>query len=191
MALLILLRHGSSIWNDENKFTGSINIDLSSTGEKEARVAGRQLKIYNISYVFCSKLKRAIRTAEIVLKYAEQGNYVLRKNAALNERNYGVLQGLNKCDAMKQYGAEQVQLWRRGYSECPPNGESLQETSRRVLNYYNTSIKPLGKLNNIILIVAHSNSLRVLMNELEQRDGLNGIESEIQNCAPMFYKLSN
>ena len=186
MALLILLRHGRSAWNDENRFTGSVNVNLSNIGIQEAEMVGEQLQSYCISHVFCSTLNRSMCTAEIVLKHAKQNNFLLHSNTALNERNYGILQGLNKRYAIQHYGAEQIQLWRRGYDEHIPYGETLKETSKRVMCYYNQIIKPLIKFKNIILIVAHSNSLRVLIRELEKKDDLN---TEIPNCVPICYEF--
>ncbi len=191
MGQLILLRHGESIWNQENRFTGSVDIDLSQNGIQEAMNVGEQLKKYNISHVFCSLLKRSKHTAELVLRSAHKSNYLFFENAALNERNYGKLQGLNKLDAFERYGTKQVQFWRRGYNAKPPDGESLKETSTRVISYYNKFIQPLTLFENIILIVAHGNSLRVLIKELEKKNNAEVAQLEIPNCVPIIYKFKN
>ena len=162
MPKLILLRHGQSIWNLENRFTGEMDIDLSELGKEEAKHAGILLKNYVIDVAYTSVLKRAIHTLKIVLREM-QIDIPIIKSASLNERNYGDLQGLNKAETEQKYGIEQVLLWRRNYNIIPPNGESLKNTFDRVIPYYKKEIKPELKADKNILIVAHGNSLRALM----------------------------
>ena len=162
MPSLILLRHGQCIWNLENRFTGEEDIDLTLLGEQEARLAGLLLDNYIIDMAFTSTLKRAILTLAIILD--EMGkNVPVMKSAALNERNYGDLQGLNKKETADKHGADQVLLWRRSYEASPPNGESLKDTYNRVVPYYKAAIEPELKADKNVLIVAHGNSLRALM----------------------------
>lgn len=192
MKKLILLRHGESIWNQENRFTGTVDIDLSEKGIKEAIAVGKKFRGDRISHVFCSSLLRARKTAELVMKFAYQCDYLFTQNFALNERNYGKLQGMNKNEAIKKYGADQIQRWRRGLNEKPPNGESLEETSTRIVTYYDNFIKPFIKLGNLVMIVSHGNSLRALIVELEKRNGKKNtqLEIEIPNCVPIIYEFT-
>jgi 2,3-bisphosphoglycerate-dependent phosphoglycerate mutase len=174
MNKLILLRHGQSQWNLENKFTGWKNIPLTEKGEIEAKKAGELIKKnkIHIDYVFSSVLERANKTAEIALKEADFKNLWnkdklrMTRNENLNERNYGDLVGLNKKETAEKFGKEQVHIWRRSFDTPPPNGESLKNVLERVSPYFNENIKPLLKQNKNILIVAHGNSLRAMMIEL-------------------------
>ena len=166
MGILILLRHGQSTWNLENRFTGSEDVDLTSLGIEEARNASLFLKYYTIDFAFTSVLKRAVHTLEIVLNKIGL-NIPIIKSAALNERDYGDLQGLNKTATIKKYGEAQVLDWRRSYQIAPPNGESLKDTYHRVIPYYIAEIEPKLKAGKTILIVAHGNSLRALVMYLE------------------------
>lgn len=167
MAYLLLVRHGQSVWNLENRFTGEVDVDLSPTGEAEARRAGRLLKPYPVDVAFTSVLKRAIHTLTLILEQTGQTNLPVSRSAALNERNYGLLQGLNKADVARQYGEDQVTLWRRSYDAVPPNGESLKDTYARVVPYYQAQIEPNLKAGKNCLVVAHGNSLRALLMYLE------------------------
>lgn len=165
---LILLRHGQSQWNLENRFTGFHNIDLSPAGEQEAKDAGRRLKDSGIKFdaVFTSTLLRANRTAEIALKEAGQENLLesMVYHDDLRERDYGDLTGQNKDEARAQFGEEQVHIWRRSYDVPPPGGESLQDVvENRVRPYYEKEIKPLLDQGKNVLIAAHGNSLRALL----------------------------
>tara|TARA_Y100001970_G_scaffold142135_1_gene174873 strand:- start:6132 stop:6761 length:630 start_codon:yes stop_codon:yes gene_type:complete len=171
MNKLILLRHGQSKWNLENKFTGLKDIPLSQNGEDEAKKAGLLIKNHKIKIdkVFSSTLQRANKTAEIALKEAElfnlfdEGKLVMTKNSNLNERDYGDLVGLNKEETAKKFGKQQVHLWRRSFEIRPPNGESLKDVYDRVSPYYDNFIFPNIKSNKNIIIVAHGNSLRATM----------------------------
>jgi 2,3-bisphosphoglycerate-dependent phosphoglycerate mutase len=187
MALLVLLRHGESQWNKENRFTGWIDVDLSERGEQEAYAAGQILRTIPIDAVFTSALRRAIRTAEIALEAAGKSHLPITKDAALNERHYGDLQGLNKDEVAQTYGQEQFKLWRRSYDVAPPNGESLKMTQERVLPYYQHHILPLLKAGNNVLVVAHGNSLRALVMTLENLSPEQIIETNIPTGIPFGY----
>jgi len=189
MATLILLRHGQSIWNLENKFTGEVDVDLTTLGEQEARLAGILLENYIIDIAFTSVLKRAVHTLAIILN--EMGkNIPVIQNAALNERNYGNLQGLNKIDMELKYGSEKVLLWRRSYDTTPPNGESLKNTYNRVVPYYKEAIEPQLKAEKNILIVAHGNSLRALMMYLDGFSETEIADINIATGIPRVYEFS-
>ncbi len=191
MTYLILLRHGESQWNLENRFTGWVDVPLSKKGELEASRAAELLKNLPIDKVYTSVLKRAVDTTNVVLQARERCSIQPIKNAALNERCYGDLQGLNKAETAAKYGAEQVQLWRRSFRVRPPNGESLEDTAARTLPYYRNVILPDLMLGRNVLIVAHGNSLRALVMMLdnlteEQVMGLN-----IPTGIPLVYELND
>ena len=174
MNKLILLRHGQSQWNLENKFTGWKNVPLTEKGEMEAKKAGELIKKHKIQidYIFSSVLERANKTAEIAIVEANLKNLInnnkliMTRNENLNERDYGDLVGLNKEETANKYGKEQVHIWRRSYDTPPPNGESLKNVVERVSPYFKKNIKPLLDQNKSILIAAHGNSLRAMMIEL-------------------------
>ena len=174
MNKLILLRHGQSQWNLENRFTGWKNVPLTKKGEAEAKKAGELIKTHNINIdrVFSSVLERANRTAEIAIKQAELNNILENNNVImtcsekLNERDYGDLVGLNKQETADKFGKDQVYIWRRSYDTPPPNGESLKDVVERVSPYFTENIKPLIDKGENILIAAHGNSLRAMMIEL-------------------------
>lgn len=191
MPNLILLRHGQSQWNLENRFTGWVDIDLSPLGEEEANNAGKLLLPFEIDYVFTSVLKRAIRTSQIALEQAGKLNIPTERSEALNERHYGDLQGLNKAETALQYGDEQVHIWRRSYDIPPPNGESLQMTQERVLPYYRSVIKPKLEQGANVLVVAHGNSLRSLVAELDKMSKEEILELNIPTGTPLLYVLSD
>ena len=174
MNKLILLRHGQSQWNLENRFTGWKNVPLTKKGEAEAKKAGELIKKHNISIdrVFSSVLERANRTAEIAIKKAELNNLlennkiIMTSSEKLNERDYGDLVGLNKQETADKFGKDQVHIWRRSFDTPPPNGESLKDVVERVSPYFKENIKPLIDKGENILIAAHGNSLRAMMIEL-------------------------
>ena len=174
MNKLILLRHGQSQWNLENRFTGWKNVPLTEKGEAEAKKAGELIKKHKISIdrVFSSVLERANRTAEIAIKKAELNNLlennkiIMTCSEKLNERDYGDLVGLNKQETADKFGKDQVHIWRRSYDTPPPNGESLKDVVERVSPYFKENIKPLIDKGENILIAAHGNSLRAMMIEL-------------------------
>jgi len=189
MPILVLIRHGQSQWNLENRFTGWIDIPLSPTGEEEARQAGEKIKGMKFDKVYTSVLDRAIKTYEIAAEIAGLNHLPVEKDKALNERMYGDLQGLNKDDLRKQYGAEQVQIWRRSYEIAPPNGESLKDTADRVLPYYHAKIEPDLKAGKNILVVAHGNSLRALIMFLDKLSKDEVVKLEIPTGVPILYEL--
>lgn len=169
MATLALLRHGESQWNQENRFTGWVDVPLSERGGEEARRAGEKLKaaglVFDVAYT--SALIRAQETLRIVLEVLEQTGIPVRKDQALNERHYGELQGLNKAETAKKFGEPQVQLWRRSYDVAPPGGESLKDTAARTLPYFERQIVPDLKAGRNILVAAHGNSLRSIVMSLD------------------------
>ena len=167
MSTLILVRHGQSIYNFENRFTGSLDIELTKFGKQEAQMAGVKLMNYQFDFAFTSTLKRAIESLRIIMETIHQTNLKVINNKALNERNYGNLQGLNKDEIKAKYGLEQVEIWRRSYAIRPPDGESLEDTFNRIIPFYKLEIEPKLKSGKIILIVAHGNSLRALVMYLE------------------------
>lgn len=174
MNKLVLLRHGQSQWNLENRFTGWKNVPLTEKGEAEAKKAGELIKKHKISInrVFSSVLERANRTVEIAIKQAELNNLlennkiIMTCSEKLNERDYGDLVGLNKQETADKFGKDQVHIWRRSYDTPPPNGESLKDVVERVSPYFKENIKPLIDKGENILIAAHGNSLRAMMIEL-------------------------
>ena len=213
---MVLLRHGESIWNLENRFTGWTDIDLSKNGKYEAKTAGRLLKegSFKFDFVFTSVLKRATETTKICLKEMETTNIPISYNWRLNERHYGALQGLNKAETTKKFGNKQVQLWRRSYEIPPPFlepednrhpkldtkyknlnpselpvGECLKDTVSRVLPLWIDNISPRIISGHKILIVAHGNSLRALVKYLDKISDENIIKLNIPTGIPLVYEL--
>lgn len=189
MTQLVLIRHGQSEWNLENRFTGWTDVPLSPKGEEEARNAGKKIKGYKFDKVYTSVLQRAIKTYELAAEAAGFNHLPVEKNKALNERMYGDLQGLNKEETRKKFGAKQVQLWRRSFDVAPPNGESLKDTADRVLPYWYSQIEPDLKAGKNILVVAHGNSLRALMMHLENLSKEEVVKLEIPTGEPILYEF--
>lgn len=189
MGTMILVRHGQSQWNLENRFTGWVDVQLSPTGEEEARTAGEKLKDYRFDQGFTSALTRAQETLRIILETTGQTDLQVTRDQALNERHYGDLQGLNKAETAKKFGDEQVHIWRRSYDVPPPNGESLKDTAARVMPYYTATIEPLVKEGKTLLIVAHGNSLRSLVMKLDNISEKEITELNIPTGVPMRYVL--
>jgi 2,3-bisphosphoglycerate-dependent phosphoglycerate mutase len=189
MGRLVLLRHGESQWNLENRFTGWVDVPLSSRGIQEAKNAGEKLRPYRFDRAFTSVLQRANETLRLVLDVIGQTTVPTERDKALNERMYGELQGLNKAETAKKYGEEQVKIWRRSYDIRPPGGESLKDTAERVLPYYEKAIKPHLTAGETILIAAHGNSLRALVMELEHLTKEQVLELNIPTGAPLLYEL--
>jgi len=189
MARLILLRHGESQWNLENRFTGWVDVPLSPRGIQEAKDAGVKLRSFTFDRAFTSVLARAIETLRLTLETIGQTGIPIEKDKALNERMYGELQGLNKDETVKKYGEAQVKIWRRSYDVPPPGGESLKDTAERVLPYYEHTIKPYLLKGETILVAAHGNSLRALIMELEQLSREQVLELNIPTGAPLLYEL--
>jgi 2,3-bisphosphoglycerate-dependent phosphoglycerate mutase len=190
--ILVLLRHGQSEWNLKNLFTGWRDIDLTETGIKEARDAGRRLKAEGIRFdvAFTSALIRAQHSLDLALEELGQQNLPMFKDAALNERDYGDLSGLNKNDARKTWGDEQVKLWRRSYDVAPPGGESLKDTAARVLPYYIQTILPRVLGGDNVLVSAHGNSLRALVMVLERLAPDRIVARELATGVPLIYRLN-
>lgn len=192
MASLVLVRHGQSLWNEKNLFTGWKDPNLTEKGEKEALQAGLVLKEsgHKFHIMFTSVLLRAKRTGNIILQEMAQENLKIVENEALNERNYGDLSGLNKDDARKKWGEDQVHLWRRSFDIAPPGGESLKMTAERVIPYYKENILPLLKENQEIIVVAHGNSLRALIMKLDALSPEEIVGLEIPTGMPICYKIN-
>lgn len=189
MARLVLLRHGESQWNLENRFTGWVDVPLSPRGIQEAKNAGDKLRGFTFDRAFTSVLSRANETLRLALEAVGQSSIPIEKDKALNERMYGELQGLNKAETARKYGDEQVKIWRRSYDVRPPGGESLKDTAERVLPYYNDRVKPYLLKGETILIAAHGNSLRALVMELEGLSKEQVLELNIPTGAPLLYDL--
>ncbi|MFZ1322854.1 MAG: 2,3-bisphosphoglycerate-dependent phosphoglycerate mutase [Ignavibacteria bacterium] len=187
MPKLVIVRHGQSQWNLENRFTGWIDVDLSPKGIDEANKASEILKEYKFDKAFTSDLLRAQRTLDIILENTGMNNIPVEKDKALNERMYGDLQGLNKDECREKFGEEQVKIWRRSFDTPPPNGESLKDTADRVLPYYKSKIEPELKAGKDIIISAHGNSLRALIMYLEGLSKEEILQIEIPTGSPKEY----
>ena len=214
---IVLLRHGQSVWNKENRFTGWANVSLSELGENEARNAGIKLKENGFNFNFCytSMLDRAIKTSNLALEQLDSLWIPVEHDWQLNERHYGDLQGLNKAETAEEFGDEQVHIWRRSYDIEPPqvsedssfypgndrryqelqhsqlpHGESLKDTYDRVIPFWNESIVPNVKQGSDILIAAHGNSLRALIKYLDNIPDDKITELEIPTGAPLVYEFN-
>ncbi len=197
MPNLILIRHGESQWNLENRFTGWVDIPLSPKGEQEARAAAEKLKSFKFDEAFTSKLKRANDTLKIILGIIGQSNIPVQYDQALNERHYGALQGLNKAETAKKYGDEQVKIWRRSYDVPPPKdktelnpnatSESLKDTAARTLPYFDAKIIPEIRAGKNIIVAAHGNSLRSIVMQLDNLTKEQVLELNIPTGAPLLY----
>jgi len=192
LAILVLIRHGQSLWNAENRFTGWTDIDLSKKGEKEAKAAGEKLENISFDVVHTSALMRAQRTAEIIIKNNKiSENIPTYKDERLNERHYGSLQGLNKTETAEKYGPEQVHIWRRSFDIAPPDGESLKMTAERTLPYFKEDVlKHLNEGKNV-LISAHGNSLRSIVMHIENISKEDIVKLEIQTGVPRTYEYKD
>ena len=190
--ILVLVRHGQSEWNLKNLFTGWKDPDLSEKGLEEAISAGKKLKAAGLKFdiAFTSALQRAQHTCQHILDEMGQPKLETIKNQALNERDYGDLSGLNKDDARKKWGEEQVHIWRRSYDVPPPGGESLRDTGARVWPYYLHYIQPHVLRGETVLVAAHGNSLRALIMALEGLSGEEIVKRELATGVPMIYELN-
>lgn len=188
---LVLVRHGQSEWNRLNLFTGWRDPDLTEKGLIEARWAGRVMRDYGLKFdqAFTSKLRRAQNTLDIILDVMGQKGVPITRDAALNERDYGQLAGLNKDEAKTRFGEEQVMRWRRSFDIPPPGGESLKDTAARVLPYYKAHIWPVVDAGQSVIVAAHGNSLRALIMDLEGLTGDEIIARELATAAPIVYQL--
>ncbi|CAK02161.1 2,3-bisphosphoglycerate-dependent phosphoglycerate mutase [Bartonella tribocorum] len=189
---LVLIRHGQSEWNLKNLFTGWKDPDLTEKGHAEAIAAGKKLKETGVKFdiAYTSALQRAQKTAQHILEQMGQSDLEMIKSAALNERNYGDLSGLNKDEVRQQWGEEQVKMWRRSYTIAPPNGESLRDTGARIWPYYLYHIQPHILRSQTVLIAAHGNSLRALMMALEGLNGEEIISQELATGIPIIYTFN-
>jgi 2,3-bisphosphoglycerate-dependent phosphoglycerate mutase len=200
MPNLILLRHGESQWNLENRFTGWVDVPLSQKGEEEARQAGEKLKEYRFDKAYTSVLKRAIDTLNIVLKITKQ-DIPIEYDKALNERHYGALQGKNKAEIGKIYGEQQLKLWRRSYDVPPPSdvtdlnpdggSESLKDTAARTLPYFESKILPDIQAGKDIIVAAHGNSLRSIVMKLDNLSKEEVVELNIPTGVPLLYRYDS
>ena len=189
---LILIRHGQSVWNAENRFTGWTDVDLSDRGVKEAEEAGIELRDQVIDVIHTSDLIRAKRTAEIViLANVCSKDTVTKSDWRLNERNYGSLQGLNKAETAEKHGAEQVRIWRRSFDVAPPEGESLEMTAKRTIPYFEEEIRPDLESGMSVLVSAHGNSLRSIVMHIEGISPNDIVSFEIQTGVPRYYDYSD
>jgi 2,3-bisphosphoglycerate-dependent phosphoglycerate mutase len=190
--LLVLVRHGQSDWNLKNLFTGWKDPDLSELGVAEAKEAGRKLKAQGFTFdiAFTSALTRAQHTLDLMLTELAQTSLPVTKHLALNERDYGDLSGLNKDEARKKWGEEQVLIWRRSYDVPPPGGESLKDTLARTLPYYVQEILPCVLRGQRTLVAAHGNSLRALIMVLEKLSPENILKRELATGVPIIYRLN-
>lgn len=213
---LVLMRHGESLWNQENRFTGWVDVDLSNQGYTEARHAGRLLNSngFVFNYGYTSVLKRAIHTLWTILDQLDQTWLPIEKSWKLNERHYGVLQGLNKDEALKKYGYETLHNWRRSFNAIPPkiekdneflgtkdirynnihindlpNGESLELTWNRVIPYWNNCIVPKIKNNDLVIVVAHGNSIRSIIKFLDNLSDSEIFKLEVPTGKPLIYEF--
>jgi 2,3-bisphosphoglycerate-dependent phosphoglycerate mutase len=188
---LILVRHGQSEWNLENLFTGWRNPNLTEQGEGEARATGKALKAAGIvpDLYYTSALRRAQHTLDLMLEEMDILNVTITRNVALNERDYGDLSGLNKDDARKKWGEEQVLIWRRSFDVPPPGGESLKDTAARTLPYYEAEILPRLQAGKSVLIAAHGNSLRALVMAIEGLTPEQILAREIATGEPTVYRI--
>lgn len=211
-ATLVLIRHGQSVWNAQNRFTGWVDVPLAEKGWQEAEAAGKKLADVRFDAAYTSHLQRAICTLQTVLRFNTASNTPIFIPAAgtvpresyqpgaselpvqihqteLAERHYGDLQGLNKDEVKAEHGEEQFRIWRRGFDTPPPNGESLKDTCDRVVPYFEQEIEPLLKQQQSILIAAHGNSLRALTKHLEQISDEEIVKVEIPTGTPIVYSL--
>jgi 2,3-bisphosphoglycerate-dependent phosphoglycerate mutase len=188
MPTLVLVRHGQSLWNLENRFTGWVDVPLTEKGRSEARRAGELLRDFRFDVAYTSVLTRAQETLRIMLETMSVQLPIIR-DQALNERHYGDLQGLNKEDTAKRYGAPQVKLWRRSYDVPPPNGESLELTAKRTLPFYDRCIAGDLRQGKNVLVVAHGNSNRSIVMQLDKLSGEQVIALELATGAPLVYEM--
>ncbi len=189
--LLVLVRHGQSEWNLKNLFTGWRDVGLTEKGVAEAHAAGKALKAAGLQFdvAYTSVLSRAEETCRIMLQELGQADLPTIRDAALNERDYGELTGLNKDDARARFGEEQVHIWRRSFDVPPPGGESLKDTAARTLPYFHTEILPRVTAGERVLVAAHGNSLRSIIMDLEGLSGEEIVARELATGSPIIYRL--
>ena len=201
MGTLVLIRHGQSQWNLENRFTGWIDVPLTEAGREEAHQGAECLRRFRFDRAFTSSLQRAQETLRIILEDLGQAGVPIERDPALNERHYGALQGLNKAETAKRYGDEQVKVWRRGYDVPPPKtptewnpegiSESLKDTAARTLPYFTSKLLPLVQAGQTILVAAHGNSLRAIVMALDHLTQTQVLELNIATGAPIVYEIDH
>lgn len=191
MAKLVLVRHGQSQWNLENRFTGWVDVPITERGAEEARRAGELIKDIKFDLAFTSVLKRAHQTLDILLEVIDRKDLPIEKDQAINERHYGDLQGLNKDETRKKFGKEQVRIWRRSYDVQPPGGESLKDTAARALPYFESKILPPVKDGKNVLVSAHGNSLRAIVMQLDKLSKKEVLELDIATGTPLVYDIDS
>jgi 2,3-bisphosphoglycerate-dependent phosphoglycerate mutase len=193
MSTLILIRHGKSQWNSENRFTGWVDTPLSDQGRKEAVTAGQRLaeRGVQVDRAFTSTLQRAIETGRIVLDELGQSDLEQIQAWELNERFYGALTGRDKAQTAQEFGEEQVRIWRRSYDIPPPGGESLADTGRRALPYFHNTIIPATRDVGTVLVAAHGNSIRALIKDLENISDADIVSLEVGTAVPIVYQLDD
>ena len=190
MNLMVLLRHGQSVWNAENRFTGWVDVDLSPKGITEAEAAGDALADICFDVVHTSALIRAQRTAAIVMEKNRASNDPpIHRDERLNERHYGALQGLDKDETREKHGADQVHIWRRSFDIPPPEGESLEMCAERTLPYLHEVIVPDLEAGSTILVAAHGNSLRSIVMAIENLTPEEILSVEIPTGSPIIYEF--
>ncbi len=191
MGTLILIRHGQSQWNLENRFTGWTDVPLTEQGAKDAVSCGKTLKGIKFDFGFTSRLLRAQDTLNIILKECGQASLLVERDSALNERHYGDLQGLNKAETAEKYGAEQVKEWRRSFFTRPPNGESMEDCEHRTLPFFKQYILPLVNQGLTVIVGLHGNSMRPIMKYLENLTPETAASIELNFCTPYIYSIEN
>ena len=190
-AKLVLVRHGLSVYNDQNRFTGWKDVDLNQQGRDEAKQAVNLLMDYKFDAAFTSDLIRAKNTLSIILEGINQKDIPIIENMALNERDYGDLIGQNKAEAAEKFGEEQVHIWRRSFDTPPPGGESLKDTADRVIPYLKNEIMPLISSGKNILVSAHGNSIRAIVMDLQNYSPEQILRTEIGWCEPWVFEFKN
>src|SRR5215468_5783085 len=190
MALLVLIRHGESQWNLENRFTGWTDVPLTEKGREEARRAAQKIRHIRFDTAYTSVLRRAEETLDIVLRGIGQTTLPIVRDQALNERHYGDLQGLNKAETAEKYGAEQVHIWRRSYDVAPPGGESLKDAAARTLPYFESAIVSRLKTGENLLVSAHGNSLRSIVMHLDRLTKEQVLQLNLATGVPIVYDVA-
>ncbi len=193
MSFLVLVRHGESQWNLENRFTGWVDVPLSEKGVAEATAAGEKIKKHKIRFdvAYTSVLRRAEDTLKLILEVLRQTDIPVEKDQALNERHYGDLQGLNKAETAERFGDAQVKIWRRSYDVAPPNGESLKDTAARTLPYFRSKIMKDIKEGRNALVAAHGNSLRSIVMDLDKLTKEEVLELNLGTGVPIIYQFDS
>ena len=191
MAKLVLVRHGESQWNLENRFTGWVDVPLSEKGIEEAKQAWEKLKKTGLRFdvAYTSALERAQKTLDFMLDVLGQKDIPVYKDQALNERHYGELQGLNKAETARKFGDKQVHIWRRSYDIAPPKGESLKDTAERAVPYFESQILPHIRAGRNVLVSAHGNSLRAIVMELDKLTKEQVLELNLGTGVPIVYEM--